>query len=200
METRREFIGESFAFGAAAYLPLELKAQESVKTSSKAKSESKDSTVPKTFLVPIIKCDVPSSINRIYPAKAMKEAIDKIKDKDGNTELLGTLGLSGFPVRFTDVAFRVNDLVIKNMQGMTVCAAITMLDTPQGKIAKNLMQECLERGNKIFDEFSFRPSGTGQSNVDDDGHQVVGEYNLCAINMLPTQESSQFNVQHMPKR
>jgi hypothetical protein len=196
MGSRREFIGETFAFGAAACVPLELKAREAVKAQEEAIKEAQSMS----FFVPIIKCDKPSSINRIYPAEVMKKSIEDWKES--KDELLGTLGIApsnSNRVALTEVAFRVNDLVIKNEQGFTVCAAITMLDTPRGKTAQSLIKDiCLDKDKKIFEEFAFRPTGMGSCSRNEEGNQVISEYKLISVNMLPAQEASQFNVQHMP--
>jgi hypothetical protein len=115
--------------------------------------------------VKLVQLDQPNANNRVYPTEAIKEAIAKAPDS-----LLGTIGLAkSVELELGEVAMAANQFKI--IDGY-LTAEITILETPAGKAAKELIEN---------DSVAFRPVGYG--NVAEDG--TVSNYTFHSISMIP---------------
>lgn len=122
----------------------------------------------KIITVPIMNVDVPNLNGRTYPRGVVEKAIMKYNALPSK---LGMLGMeSGANIDLSKVSHVIEDLSI-NEKG-EVIAKMRILDTPCGKIVKQLLDTPAR--------CDFRTAGT--ANIDRNG--VVSDYVLTSVNLV----------------
>ena len=92
----------------------------------------------------ILTCDTPDLNNVTYPREEVEKAVAKYQEKIKNGTALGIVGESGqFPRRIDSLSInldRVSHIVTEmHVEDNNVLATIKVLDTPHGKILKELL-------------------------------------------------------------
>jgi hypothetical protein len=122
------------------------------------------------FITKICQADVPNKNGRTYPRELL-EGLTKTKPDE---VILGHLGMDAGRGAFVDmhrVSHTVSSMRIDE-EGYLVCA-VTVLDTPNGKILKDLLEAPLS-------DISFRTAGF--ATIDKDG--IISNFKLISINAV----------------
>ena len=156
---RREFLGSSAALVICANFEFA--------------SEDK-------FIVTVLRVDHPNSNKRIYPRAVIEKAITEI---DGPLlgEFFDGTWSRPIPSQLDKASHEVTKIYL---DGDYLMAEIKPLNTPQGRLLKNLLCDKAE--------FSFRPAGTASGcRVDLYGNCVIGRnYKFVSIDVMPTKIAS----------
>jgi len=119
----------------------------------------------------VLRVDHVNGNKRIYPRKVVEKAI---ADKQ---QLLGEFWTDGVhrkegTIHFANVSHEIKNLYLEDD---CLMADIQILQTPRGRILKDLLQET-----------AFRPFGIGSGKVNDDGIFVINDnYKLISIDAMP---------------
>jgi hypothetical protein len=124
--------------------------------------------------------DKPNSNGSIYPRAVVEKELERIKEVIKNRCLIGELGTPGDSiVHFSNASHIVKDL---SLVGETVEATIEVLNTPSGKVLQQLLSD---------KSVCFRPRGTGDGHIDENGNFVVGKnYKLVSIDAVSMETKS----------
>lgn len=163
MQTRREFLIETMGIGAAAIF-----------STGVGYTPNDDRQI-------ILVCDKPNKNRRIYPKHIVEKAVKSFCGQDilGHSEIQGD-----GKVHFSSISHRVTNLKFVDVEGYpTLVGNIEFLDTPKGKIAKQMFDE----GYKL----AFRPTGIGSIRMNEDQNFVIQDsYKMICIDMMPADVAS----------
>lgn len=118
------------------------------------------------FTTEIMKVDAPNFNGRIYPRETMEKAIQGFMAKPSR---LGQIGMDGCQIDMSNASHNVENIQIDEDGHVT--ATIQILETPAGKIARQLL---------VQPNTDFRTAGFG--NVDKNG--VVSDFVLASVNLV----------------
>lgn len=113
--------------------------------------------------------DTPNSNGRVYPRDVLEKAIEEQSKKDRTWVVMGMPEGAGTGV---DLAKIVGQAGNWSWDGDMLCAEIAVMDTPQGRILKQMLNESLQP--------DYRFAGIGQ--VSPDG--VISDYRIVSIGVL----------------
>jgi hypothetical protein len=137
----------------------------------------------KIIVGPVMVVDKPNLNHRIYPRavfeKALKEYEEKyVKDR----RALGELGVGETPtINLKNVSHMVTSF---SWDGDIVDAEIEVLDTPQGKVLKDM----LENG---FD-LTVVPRGIGSLKLNEETgvNEIQDDYEISSFDVIPSEQNS----------
>jgi hypothetical protein len=151
---RREFVEASFGLVTTAIL---------------GGKPEKIEEEPKKYVAILIEADKPNKNGRVYPLHVLKKAVEE----SNQGEILGHLDMpEDGKVHLQDVSHMCHNFEIKD--GFFQCE-IEILDTPKGKILKN-----------IINDVEFRTVGIGNLlKVNEDEILVIDDnYKLTCVNAI----------------
>ena len=120
----------------------------------------------KTIVARIQEADKPNSNGRIYPREALEKAVAE-QQKKGRTWV--TLGMPGRNVvDLNEIAGQAGNW---SWDGDTLCAEIAVMDTPRGKLVKEMLET-------VQPDYRF----AGMGDVSEDG--VVTNFRIMSIGVL----------------
>lgn len=121
---------------------------------------------------PVLLIDYVTVMGRFYSRSVVEESVQKVQDDIRNRRFLGTFrpererGI----VEFDIVSHVTVDLTI---EGNTLVAEIETLDTPHGRVLKQLIEARVHVG--------LLPCGVGRVEVNDANFEVISDYKLVQI-------------------
>lgn len=127
------------------------------------------------FIGPFIKCDEPTKLTgRVFPTDEVKKAIERVQERIDQGLFYGHLGMSdSLDIRLDDVAHLVERIEFDDETNEAI-AHIGILDTPNGRVTKALLEEGVE--------IELRMRGTGKI---DSETKVITDFNLVSIDIAP---------------
>lgn len=127
--------------------------------------KSGESSVIRTEL---FKIDIPNQNNRVYTREVALKAIEDFKSQ----KIMGCLGMPpDGHVQLSLASHLASNFVIQNN---SLCCDILILDTPQGNVLRNFV-----------DNVEFRTAGIGKIKVGENGEVVVHDFSLLSVNAIP---------------
>ena len=138
--------------------------------------------------VVIQQLDIPNKNGRIYSKEVIQKALENAKEKLESGEMLGELCIPNDPnIISGDASPPVNlaavSHVVKRMwiEDGNLMGEVKILDTPNGKILKHMLEH-----DELRNSVAFRPSGFGK--IDENG--FVSDYEFRSISVMPSDIAS----------
>ena len=137
----------------------------------------------KIIVGPVMVVDKPNLNHRIYPRAVFEKALKEYEEKYvKERRALGELGLGETPtVMLTNVSHMVTAF---SWEGNTVNAEIEVLDTPQGRVLKDMFEK----------DFSLTvvPRGIGslKKNEETGVYEVQEDYEISSFDVIDAKTSS----------
>lgn len=119
----------------------------------------------------LVVADEKNANGRIYPREHLEKAVAEQSKKDRTWVTLGMC--EGTTVEVEKIAGQAGEFY---WDGNTLCAKVVLMETPMGKIAKQL----IDNFQKNSISADYRLAGVG--NIDEDG--VVTDYRMSYVAML----------------
>ncbi len=133
---------------------------------STVESLAVERTEMKIIVARIQEADKPNANGRIYPREVLEKAI---ADQEAKGRTWVTLGMQGSTtVDLSEVAGQAGNW---HWDGDTLCAEIAVMDTPKGKIVKELLES-------VQPDYRFAGIGT----VNPDG--TISDYRITSVGVL----------------
>lgn len=177
MIDRRTFLSESLIGGVSALLigNIELHAEQ-VKSGV-------PNVVPMEnghWLATVLRADHPNGNKRIYPKEILERVVEQFR-WDGIATSTGQFGMpeDGI-IRISEMTHAIMDL---HMEDNYLVAEIAVMDTPQGKILKQLLTDRL-------DVVAFRTMGVGFGEMNNDGCLELANFQLTGIHAVSANEAA----------
>jgi hypothetical protein len=139
----------------------------------------------------VCRADTVNSNKRVYPMKVLE---NMLADFDANhrnrRSMIGELGMPNDSiVHFANASHIVTDLKII---GKDLVATIETIETPSGKILKNLLGGSTQ-------EVAFRTCGVGHGKVNEDGILIIDEdFKLVSIHAVPAKDACRYGPDSPP--
>jgi hypothetical protein len=132
-----------------------------------------------TVRVPFLLVDTPNKNGNIYPKNSVKAALENLEDS-----LMGHLGMEDQRVNFSQVSHMIDKMSFEKIEGKEwLCGKLTVLNTPQGKVLKTLLED------KVA--LAFRTAGTATCTEVDGGVRVIGrDFKIHSVNVLPEEDAA----------
>lgn len=132
---------------------------------------------------PIICVDRPNGNGHLYTKESVENMLSKLFP---NTNLFGTVGFPAEPphnIQMKDISHKVNRLYMKDwMDTPWLHAEIEILDTPQGRVLKDVMKD---------QDICFRTSAeVSDYKYDENNICIVHDFEIKSVNAIPTSEAS----------
>lgn len=153
------------------------------------------------FKQKLIECDVPGINRRVYPKDEMENAISRIIDRQKSKQLLGELDHPtgdddrSFSISIKEQSHQLIDFVF---EGNTLMGIIEVLNTPNGEIVKNIINQGIPLG------LSLRGFGQEEQQVGSDGYEI---YNVSDLELVtwdivsnPSYQITHFNKSNLIER
>lgn len=123
----------------------------------------------------VVKADVVTPARRIYSAEVLKKAVADVQGQVNERRMLGTLGnTEDGKIDLRKVSHLVKSITFEDGK---VVGEVEILDTEKGKILKDLLDRKVE--------VAMRPEGVGHVFTDDKGVELVQDFQLTNIVIVP---------------
>lgn len=132
------------------------------------------------WLATVLRADHPNGNKRIYPKEILEKVIEQFR-WDGIATTTGQLGMPQDGImRLSEMSHMVINL---HMEEDYLVAEIAVMDTPQGKVLKQLLND---NPNTV----AFRTMGVGFGEMNDDACLELASFQLTGIHAVSAGEAA----------